>query len=171
VLCSPWHSSRQLQPCQSWQTLTNQISGCPELMHGVISPAPRIARACRHGQTFFIACCEIYFYFSAEICCLACCFFLLCLLVGYLALAPRPPAKADLFSWDKLNHAAAFAALAWAAMLGFRERLVYRRYVALGLVAYGAAIEIAQWFTTGRSCEWRDLLTAALMQSPLNARQ
>lgn len=110
-------------------------------------------------------------------------FFSLCLLVGYLALAPRPPAEADLFNWDKLNHAAAFAALAWAAMLGFRERLVYRRYVALGLVAYGAAIEIAQWFTPGRSCEWSDLLAdsigiaagmllaAALMQSPLNARQ
>jgi VanZ family protein len=60
---------------------------------------------------------------------------------------------------------------------------VYRRYVALGLVAYGAAIEIAQWFTPGRSCEWSDLLAdsigiaagmliaAALMQSPLNARQ
>jgi VanZ family protein len=84
-------------------------------------------------------------------------FLLLCLVIAYLALSPGQPHSASL-GWDKLNHACAFAAMAFAAMLGFRNRLHYRRYVALGLVAYGAAIEIAQRFVPGRSCEWGDLL-------------
>lgn len=86
----------------------------------------------------------------------------LCLLVTYLALSPHPPREADLFGWDKLNHAAAFAALAWAAVLGFREQRNYGRHVALGLVAYGAAIEIAQSFVPGRASEWGDLLADSL---------
>jgi VanZ family protein len=88
--------------------------------------------------------------------------FALCLIVTYLALTPHPPTEADLFGWDKLNHAAAFAALAWAAVLGFRERRNYGRYVALGLVAYGAAKEVAQAFVPGRSSEWADLLADSL---------
>jgi VanZ family protein len=82
---------------------------------------------------------------------------LLCLIVGYLAVSPNPPHGASL-GWDKLNHAAAFAAMAFAAGLGLRNLRWHRLYVALGLVGYGAAIEIAQWFVPGRSCEWGDLL-------------
>jgi VanZ family protein len=82
---------------------------------------------------------------------------LLCVVVAYLALSPSPPRGADL-GWDKLNHASAFAAMAFVATLGFRQHRLHRRYVALGLVAYGAAIEIAQLFVPGRSCEWGDLL-------------
>jgi VanZ family protein len=82
---------------------------------------------------------------------------MLCLIVGYLALSPSPPHGASL-GWDKLNHAAAFAAMAFAAVLALRNLRWHRRYVALGLVGYGGAIEIAQWFVPGRSCEWGDLL-------------
>ena len=105
------------------------------------------------------------------------------MVVAYLALTPTPPREADLFGWDKLNHAAAFAAMAWAAVLGFREQRMARRTIALALVAYGAGIEIAQLWVPGRSCEWGDLLAdsvgvamgmllaTALLQWRLNARQ
>lgn len=108
---------------------------------------------------------------------------LLCLVVAYLALTPTPPREADLFGWDKLNHASAFAAMAWAAVLGFREQRMARRTIALALVAYGAGIEIAQLWVPGRSCEWGDLLAdsvgvamgmllaTVLLQWRLNARQ
>jgi VanZ family protein len=82
---------------------------------------------------------------------------MLCLIVGYLALSPSPPHGASL-GWDKLSHAAAFAAMAFAADLGLRNLRWHRRYVALGLMVYGGAIEIAQMFVPGRSCEWGDLL-------------
>jgi VanZ family protein len=107
----------------------------------------------------------------------------LCLVVAYLALTPTPPREADLFGWDKLNHASAFAAMAWAAVLGFREQRMHRRTIAIALVAYGAGIEIAQLWVPGRSCEWGDLLAdsvgvavgillaTALLRWQLHARQ
>ncbi len=85
----------------------------------------------------------------------------LCLAVGYLALSPSPPQSASL-GWDKLNHAAAFAAMAFAGVFAFRQLRWHFLYVALGLLCYGGAIEIAQWFVPGRSSEWRDLLGDAV---------
>lgn len=64
-------------------------------------------------------------------------------------------------SWpyeDKVKHAAAFVAL---TALGWRAG--YRDVLRLGggLLALGAAIEIAQAFTSWRSGEWADLLADA----------
>ncbi|MEO7889596.1 MAG: VanZ family protein [Vicinamibacterales bacterium] len=77
--------------------------------------------------------------------------------IGYLALTPAPPPQLSL-GWDKANHVLAFAALAFAGANGFRGARWHRIGLALGLVAYGAAIEIAQFFVPTRSCDWHDLL-------------
>lgn len=83
-------------------------------------------------------------------------FVLLLCLVAYLALAPAPPKAAD-FGWDKLNHAAAFGVLGFAACLGFGRSAV----AGLSLLLYGALIELAQGFIPTRSAEWADLLADA----------
>jgi VanZ family protein len=77
-------------------------------------------------------------------------------------LTPSPPKGADVLGWDKLNHGAAFAALAAAATLGFRHFLNHRLIIAAGLMAYGAGIEIAQMWVPSRSAEWGDLLADGL---------
>lgn len=84
-------------------------------------------------------------------------FVALAITIGYLALTPAPPAQLSL-GWDKANHALAFAALAFAGDKGFRGAGWHRIRGALALVAYGAAIEIAQYFVPTRSCDWYDLL-------------
>lgn len=84
-------------------------------------------------------------------------FVVLAVAIGYLALTPAPPAQLSL-GWDKANHALAFAALAFAGDNGFGRSGRRRIGVALVLVAYGAAIEIAQYFVPTRSCEWSDLV-------------
>ncbi|MEO6408014.1 MAG: VanZ family protein [Burkholderiaceae bacterium] len=84
----------------------------------------------------------------------------LVLVVGYLALTPKPPPGIDL-GWDKLNHACAFAAMAASACFG--QRSARGRPVAmLALLAYGGLIEIAQTFVPGRNGEWADLLADAV---------
>lgn len=80
-------------------------------------------------------------------------FVLLFCLVTYLALAPAPPQAAD-FGWDKLNHAAAFGVMGFAASLGFGRSAL----AALALLLYGALIEAVQGFIPTRSAEWADLL-------------
>jgi VanZ family protein len=87
-------------------------------------------------------------------------FVLLVMAVAYLALTPAPPAGMDL-GWDKLNHVAAFGALAFAGLLSCPGSRSQRVAVFLGLLAYGGAIEILQLFVPGRACEWRDLLADA----------
>jgi len=77
---------------------------------------------------------------------------LLCV-ITLLALAPAPPKDADL-GWDKLNHFAAFAALAVVAARGYARAPLA---VASGLLAYGALIELLQSLTPSRSAEWGDL--------------
>ncbi len=81
---------------------------------------------------------------------------LLALLVTWLALVPAPPDTAHL-GWDKLNHLAAFAALAFAGAMG---RLPRSRLVP-GLLAHGALIELLQALTPTRQAEWADLLADA----------
>ena len=80
--------------------------------------------------------------------------------VAWLALTPLPPRAIDL-GWDKLNHASAFAALAFAGWLSVRGRRGRWPTMAL-LLMYGALIEVAQRFVPGRSAEWADLLADAL---------
>lgn len=86
---------------------------------------------------------------------------LLFIAVAYLALTPTPPANVDL-GWDKLNHVAAFAALAFAARLGFPDTRRGRKLSLWGLFSYGAAIEIVQLFVPGRAAEWGDLFADSI---------
>lgn len=71
-----------------------------------------------------------------------------------LSLMPAPPPALGT-GWDKSNHLLAFATLTWLALHAFPQRL---RSLLLGLLAYGALIEILQSFTPTRSAEWLDLL-------------
>ena len=86
---------------------------------------------------------------------------LLAAVVAALALTPTPPEGLSL-GWDKLNHLAAFAALAVCAMFGWRDARATRRAMLLALLAYGAAIELLQRQVPGRSAEWADLLADGL---------
>ena len=85
--------------------------------------------------------------------------FVLCVFcVLVLALVPAPP-RLFTTGWDKSNHLLAFSVMAWLGARAFPQRMVL---VLLGLLAYGALIEILQSFTPTRSAEWLDLLADAL---------
>lgn len=77
--------------------------------------------------------------------------------VCVLALTPAPPKTMSL-GWDKLNHAAAFTALAVTGCLGFAGRRRAKWGVVLALLAFGGLIEILQASVPGRAGEWADLL-------------
>jgi VanZ family protein len=77
--------------------------------------------------------------------------------IAVLALMPAPPEQASL-GWDKLNHVAAFAALALCAVFGWRSSRVARLAVLVALLAYGGVIELLQLHVPNRSAEWSDLL-------------
>lgn len=81
----------------------------------------------------------------------------LLLAVLALALAPQPP-QALSGGWDKLNHAAAFAALAFSGRFAFRGGAAAWAALGAGLLALGVGIEAGQAFVPGRQCEWADLL-------------
>jgi VanZ family protein len=83
--------------------------------------------------------------------------FLTALLVActWLAFDPSPPTSADT-GWDKLNHALAFGALAFAAQASFPRAALHR--IALALLGYGAFIELVQAQIPERSAEFLDLL-------------
>ena len=91
----------------------------------------------------------------------------LALLVTWLALSPAPPQTLD-SGWDKLNHLAAFAALAlctwrgYGAVAGGNPVWPHARRLGMSLLAYGLFIEVAQGFVPGRSAEAEDLLADAL---------
>ena len=87
--------------------------------------------------------------------------FLLLVLVGYLALTPRPPASIDL-GWDKLNHLSAFAALAFTGCFSFPGSIRQRATMLFSLFAYGGLIEILQLYIPGRGGELADLLADSL---------
>ena len=77
-------------------------------------------------------------------------------IIAVLTLAPMPsggPAGSD-----KLYHVLAFACLAFPLPL-VRPRLAL--WVVLGVIAYGAAIEVIQPFF-GRQAEWVDLVADAI---------
>lgn len=80
--------------------------------------------------------------------------FALCLVVG-LVLALVPPQTVPPTGWDKANHAMAFAVL---AVLGFAAYPARTVGVLLGLLAYGALIELLQGLTAYRSAEALDVL-------------
>jgi len=74
--------------------------------------------------------------------------------VTVLALLPIDQLQLPVFNWwDKAQHAAAFVVLtAWALLLwpGATGRVM------VGMVAYGAGIELAQWAVGWRFAEWAD---------------
>ncbi|MDP3086411.1 MAG: VanZ family protein [Rubrivivax sp.] len=80
----------------------------------------------------------------------------LVLVIAWLAFSPKPPDIGT--GWDKTNHLAAFAALAFVGALAS----TWRWRLAGGLLAYGGFIELVQARIPGRSGEWNDLLADAL---------
>lgn len=81
-------------------------------------------------------------------------------MAAVLSLCLTPPA-AHLPStgWDKANHALAFALLALLGLAAYPARAAR---VLLGLLAFGAAIELLQSLTGYRTAEWLDLLADAV---------
>lgn len=74
--------------------------------------------------------------------------------MGSLTPSPYLPAQAfDL--WDKAQHAVAFAVMAGLGLLSYPASA---RNVALGLLAYGALIEVVQSLTGWRVGDWQDWL-------------
>ena len=71
------------------------------------------------------------------------------------ALTPHP--KGPSFGWDKLNHALAFAVLAFAGLFTLRERAHPVFWTVFLLLALGLGIELAQMYVPGRSAEWNDV--------------
>lgn len=69
-------------------------------------------------------------------------------------LAELPPST-PLFN-DKLMHFVAFAILGVGAFLSWPRQPFFPR-IALALAAYGATIEVVQFFLPWRSAEWLDL--------------
>ena len=77
-----------------------------------------------------------------------------------LALWPHPvPHEPRFPGADKVEHALSFALLVWIGWrAGFRSALA----LAVGLLALGGAIELAQGLTATRSAEWFDWLADAV---------
>lgn len=63
--------------------------------------------------------------------------------------------------WDKLEHAGAFAGLAFLGFVAFPERTNVWRLV-LGLVAFGSVCELLQMFVPGRDSSLEDAIANAL---------
>jgi VanZ family protein len=85
----------------------------------------------------------------------------LVLVVAYLCLRPSAGGEQWFPNADKWSHFLAFLALA-GTLLALVERRHYAA-VCAGLLAFGGAIEIAQFFMPyGRSAEWLDLAADGL---------
>jgi len=80
--------------------------------------------------------------------------------VTVLALMPIEHLQLPVFDWwDKAQHALAFMVLTgWALLVWPRHAL----RVVLGMLAYGAGIEAAQWAVGWRFAEWADLAADAV---------
>lgn len=86
-----------------------------------------------------------------------CLFTLLAVSVLALALLPAAP-KLPSLGWDKLNHIAAFVALAFAARFAFPQARQLNLRLTLALLAFGVAIELAQSLTPDRTADAADLV-------------
>jgi VanZ family protein len=83
--------------------------------------------------------------------------------VGYVlhqALTPYP--HGPNLGWDKLNHAAAFATLAFASLFALREQPHPVFWTSFGLMALGLGIELGQMQVPGRSADWNDVAADAV---------
>ena len=87
-------------------------------------------------------------------------FWLLLLVVIGLTLSPVAYLPPQAFSlWDKAEHALAFAALTALGALAYPRRI---GLLALSLLVFGGAIELAQAATGWRSGDWADWLADAV---------
>ena len=83
-------------------------------------------------------------------------FFSALLSVMVLALLPVELLTLPVFNWwDKAQHALACAVLSLLGFMAFPQRLLQ---VALGMVIYGGAIELAQLAVGWRFGEWEDVM-------------
>src|SRR5690606_30012801 len=76
-----------------------------------------------------------------------------------VSLLPTPEALPLQTGWDKSDHALAFFVL---GLLGFSGWPDSRARILIGLVGYGAVIELLQGMTGYRFAEWSDLLADSL---------
>ena len=82
------------------------------------------------------------------------------LTVTVLALLPIEHLQLPVFDWwDKAQHALAFAVLTGWALLLWPQ---WAGRVVLGMLAYGAGIELGQWAVGWRFAEWADLAADAV---------
>lgn len=80
--------------------------------------------------------------------------------VTTLALLPVEHLQLPVFDWwDKAQHALAFAVLTGWALLLWPQ---WAGRVVLGMLAFGAGIELAQWAVGWRFAEWADLAADAV---------
>ena len=82
-------------------------------------------------------------------------FWAMCLGIFILAMLPNNPSPSAFPDADKIVHAMAFAGLSFVGCLAYPLRIFV---LATFLVFLGAAIEVAQGFTPGRSQELFDFL-------------
>lgn len=85
-------------------------------------------------------------------------FWLCAMAILVLSLLPPTP-DMPTTGWDKTNHVFGFALLAVLGGFAYPGRLVQSL---LGLIAYGAFIEVLQGLTSWRTAEWSDLLADAI---------
>jgi VanZ family protein len=87
-------------------------------------------------------------------------FALAVVVVAFLLLTPAGELPAtDL--WDKLEHAGAFAGLAFLGFLAFPERTSAWR-LAIGLIGFGSVCEFLQLFVPGRESSVEDAIANAI---------
>lgn len=88
--------------------------------------------------------------------------FLAMVAVMVLALLPVEQLQMPIFDWwDKAQHALAFVVLTgWALWLWPSPSRTL--WVLLGMLVYGAGIELAQWAVGWRFAEWADLAADAV---------
>jgi VanZ family protein len=87
-------------------------------------------------------------------------FWLSCMAVFVLSLTPMahlPPIAFEV--WDKAQHALAFLLLGALGLFAYRTRVVA---IVIGLLLFGALIELAQALTGWRYGEWQDWLADGL---------
>ncbi|MCE2659873.1 MAG: VanZ family protein [Rubrivivax sp.] len=80
--------------------------------------------------------------------------------VAVKALSVSPPGPA--FAWDKINHVAAFTALAFCGLFTFRATARPHFWVSFILLAFGVAIELAQLYVPGRWGDVEDVVADAV---------
>lgn len=81
------------------------------------------------------------------------------LAITTLALIPMPEMPMG-SGWDKFDHWSAFFILSLLAAHAFPQRPFWR--IALALLTYGIAIEIAQYFTRYRSADVMDVVADSI---------